>query len=455
MDGLGLTVHPTKSCLIPTQVLQYLGFILNSILMTVTLTDKKRGKIIALCHRILTKPQCTIRELAMVIGNLVAAEPGVEIAPIFYRRLESEKTRKVTEAKGDFDSTMTLSDTARQDLLWWRDNVHSQVRHIYKPEPQVVITTDSSDFAWGGTKGTQTAGGPWGDHEIEWHINLKELTAILFTLQTLCRTDKETHIRILTDNTTCVSYINKKGGKMTRLNETAREIWLWAIERNIWLSAVHLPGCQNVTADALSRADYDTNTEWQLNADIFRAIQELAGPLEIDLFASRLNHQCQKYVAWRPDPNAIYIDAFHIKWDSTNLYAFPPFSIIGRVLQKIEQDGGDLAAVLPLWPTQPWFSKALLLSYKAPYILPKYPQSLRLPQDPQQVHPLINRLKLTLFFISGNVYKTKAFQLGLPKLSSAAGENPQKPNIGCISGSGCNFRLRDRLIHCKHLLRST
>ena len=31
-------------------------------------------------------------------------------------------------------------------------------------------------------------------------------------------------------------------------------------------------------------------------------ISETFGPFEVDLFASRLNNQCEVYFAWQPDP---------------------------------------------------------------------------------------------------------------------------------------------------------
>ena len=37
MDDLGFTVHPEKSSLEPSHILVYMGFILNSLVMTVTL----------------------------------------------------------------------------------------------------------------------------------------------------------------------------------------------------------------------------------------------------------------------------------------------------------------------------------------------------------------------------------------------------------------------------------
>ena len=42
--------------------------------------------------------------------------------------------------------------------------------------------------------------------------------------------------------------------------------------------------------------------------------------LEVDLFASRINHQLTAFVSWRPKPGAMACDAFNLKG-----YLFPPF----------------------------------------------------------------------------------------------------------------------------------
>ena len=46
LPSLGFTIHPEKSVLKPTQNLIYLGFIINSKDMTLTLTEEKKQKII-------------------------------------------------------------------------------------------------------------------------------------------------------------------------------------------------------------------------------------------------------------------------------------------------------------------------------------------------------------------------------------------------------------------------
>jgi hypothetical protein len=42
--------------------------------------------------------EITIREFAQIVGKLVAAEPGVEYAPIYIKSLEIEKDRKLKES---------------------------------------------------------------------------------------------------------------------------------------------------------------------------------------------------------------------------------------------------------------------------------------------------------------------------------------------------------------------
>jgi len=49
---LGFTIHAEKSILIPQQKITFLGFVLDSIEMTVTLTIEKKQKILELCKRL-------------------------------------------------------------------------------------------------------------------------------------------------------------------------------------------------------------------------------------------------------------------------------------------------------------------------------------------------------------------------------------------------------------------
>ncbi len=88
---LGFVVHLSKSVFEPTQILEFLGFLLNSRIMTVTLTSKKVTKIFIACEHLLKQTSITISELASLIGTLVSTFPRVELGPLHYRTLEHDK----------------------------------------------------------------------------------------------------------------------------------------------------------------------------------------------------------------------------------------------------------------------------------------------------------------------------------------------------------------------------
>lgn len=68
-----------------------------------------------------------------------------------------------------------------------------------------------------------------------------------------------------------------------------------------------IAGKLNEEADYESR-HVNLDTEWQLDQKLLSsALIRLKFEPEINLFASRLNTFCKKYVAYRPDPGAIAI----------------------------------------------------------------------------------------------------------------------------------------------------
>ena len=67
------------------------------------------------------------------------------------------------------------------------------------------------------------------------------------------------------------------------------------------------------------------------------ALEYLFFNLEIHLFATNINTQFGKYAVFRPYPRAIYINAFNIDWSNLKFYAFPPISVIPRVLSKMKK----------------------------------------------------------------------------------------------------------------------
>ena len=71
LTNLGFTIHPVKSILQPQQKKEFLGFVLDSITMTVTLTAAKAMKIRSACQNLLCQKTTTIPSVAQVIVFLL------------------------------------------------------------------------------------------------------------------------------------------------------------------------------------------------------------------------------------------------------------------------------------------------------------------------------------------------------------------------------------------------
>jgi hypothetical protein len=134
-----------------------------------------------------------------------------------------------------------------------------------------------------------------------------------------------------------------------------------------------------------------------------KALKDLDYPPSIDLFAPRINKQFDTYVSYRPDPQASAVDAFTLTWSSLVFYAFPPFSLIGTVLSKIKKDKARGVVVLPNWPTQPWYAKALSMGGKPPIHLQASKDLLILPSHPNETYPLFKKLSMMICLLSGKV----------------------------------------------------
>ena len=89
LTSLGFDISP-KSVSRPTQVIERLGFMLNPRDMTVFLSDKKKEHVRQLINNVLANP-ISVRNLAQVIGTLIACLPAVQYGQLFYREMKTIK----------------------------------------------------------------------------------------------------------------------------------------------------------------------------------------------------------------------------------------------------------------------------------------------------------------------------------------------------------------------------
>ena len=173
-------------------------------------------------------------------------------------------------------------------------------------------------------------GGRWDIQESRQHINILEMKAALLAIQSFLTTQVKMpqHIGLQMDNSIAVAYVNKRGGtRSSALAALAVEIWNVCQQKGIWITAQHLPGVQNVNADWVSR-HFNERTEWTLDKAIFTRIVTKYYTPQVDLFASRLNHQLPLYVSRHPDPGAMEVDAMTLQWNRWTSFIHAPIIML-------------------------------------------------------------------------------------------------------------------------------
>ena len=228
-----------------------------------------------------------------------------------------------------------------------------------------------------------------------WHINPGELQAAYLALKIFSpsQINQLFHIQLQIDNQAAVSYINHLEGTHSKLLcQLSLDLWNWSLSRQIHISARYIPGIFNKHADHMSRR-LKLTAEWKLNPILFQGIVEVYGMPQIDLFATRANTQLRKFVSWIPDPQSAPIDAFSVQWSDPLSYAFPPFNLIMRCVQRIKIRKGKSASnpsmetqtLVPPPVFSPIRSTITSLEFRDYATSPIQPEVLEAPTENKQV----------------------------------------------------------------------
>ena len=124
--------------------------------------------------------------------------------------------------------------------------------------------------------------------------------------------------------------------------------------------------------------------------------------------------------------------------------------MINICLQKLDVTSTPGIFILPLWPTQPWFTRALQMLVATPLLLPQRMDLLRLPNSPS-CHPLAKKMRLMALKLSNSLIEQEAFRQALIPSSSVPGGMKAENNLVPTLNDGYRFVVKGKLIHFVHL----
>ena len=217
---LRIQVNLTKSSLVPTQSLVYLGMEIRSLPFIARPTPVRVNNLIRLIEEFLSTPSPPALLWRCLLGHLSSLTLLVSGGMIRMRLLQLCLKDQWDFLDDQFQ--VSWSPLCREDLLWW-----SRVAQLREG---VSLSLPAPDIS------KHHASGLWSPHQKTLSINMRELLAVQFGLQAFEHLLVGMSVALFCDNTTTVAYLRRLGGTFSStLNTTAREVLLWAENHRVRL----------------------------------------------------------------------------------------------------------------------------------------------------------------------------------------------------------------------------
>ena len=254
---LGIPLAPDK-VVGPSPALTYLGIEIDADAQIIHLPTEKLQEL----HRILAtwsaRKKCTKRELLSLIGSLSFASKVVKPGRMFLRRLIELST-----TVQNLNHHISLTVESRADLHWWIqflsqwNGVEFFQSHPVTSDAMLLFTDASGVHGFGAVYGCHWFACTWPTAMLPYHINFKELFAIVAAVFTWGNRWTNKQIIINTDNLTLTNIWKTGSSRDKDVMRLVRALFLFSARHNINILMEHIAGHNNYLADSLSRLQVD------------------------------------------------------------------------------------------------------------------------------------------------------------------------------------------------------
>ena len=343
----GFVLNLDKSRLVPHQVGEWLGFTIDLATGCYRVPEEKIAKLKSSVVNLSDSLRVPIRAVASIVGQVMSM--SLALGPI--ARLRTRALYADINNCTSWYAYVTLSDEAKDELLFWQSNIVSLNSQPiwFESGATRVVYSDASDSGYGGYTievGPQISHGAWSEHEAQWSSTWRELKAVYEVLRSLAPTLRGHTIKWFSDNQN-VTRIVHTGSRRQHLQEGAIAIYDVCFQHGIKLEMEWIPRSENEIADYISRIQ-DTD-DWMIDPYLFMSVDMMWGPHTIDCFASAYNHQLEKFHSRFWCPGTLAVDTFTVSWEGEVCWLVPPLHLISRVLKHAEHCHALGTLVVPLW----------------------------------------------------------------------------------------------------------
>jgi hypothetical protein len=252
-DLLGIPSNPSKTVQ-PTTELEFLGIVISSTKMNLTMSDQRLEDIIEELLFWRTKGIGPKRKLLSLLGKLVFLCRMVQPGRIFTRRLftASAKVKLLYHR-------VKLSSESMKDIDWWLSFIKIWngtsvfLEHNWTLSSVLTFAADASNLGMGAVYLNHWWSAPFNSAHLKFPIAWRELFAILVECRTWGHAWTSKHILIECDNLAIVHSMNNGTSKNCDIMSLIQDIFFLGSYFCFDVRLKHLPGLLNIGPDLLSR----------------------------------------------------------------------------------------------------------------------------------------------------------------------------------------------------------
>ena len=231
----------------PTCELVFLGILLNSVNMTLTIPEPKLTEIETSMKRFLVSRKVSKRDIQSLVGKLNWVTQCIYGGRFHLRRLinKSNKLRKPWHRTRDM----------KLDLLWWLSfmRTFNGTMPMVDCRPATPVSIDACKLAGGAFYHGDFVHTPWTKELLSLPINYLEVLALEPAVVRWAPLWRNKKVYIHCDNVTACSIINKGSCKNSQVMDSLRRVFWYSAVFNFRLRAVYYRGVSNRLADGASR----------------------------------------------------------------------------------------------------------------------------------------------------------------------------------------------------------
>ena len=275
----------------PSQVLDFLGYEINTCLEIIKLPLDKINKCINLLQSFIERKKCKLRELQSLLGLLMFTTRVVMPGRAFLKRLYAKTANKKPHYFIHFNAQDKADFTVWIHFLTNYNGISLYKEHFFMNSQTLELYTDSSiSFGCGGVFKNKWFSVAWPSVWYkEQNITLLELLPILMSVENWAPFFANNYLKIFSDNQAIVACINNHSSNEKLVMCCIRHLYIMCLKHNIYIAAYHVSGSKNQLTDALSRSQIERFRSLHPTADLLPSIPQ---PLPTSMNCNKKCNYC-------------------------------------------------------------------------------------------------------------------------------------------------------------------